>query len=200
MLVLAAHTALSGNRDGLHQLLSHNISATRPSITMALAVCLAGHLIRRQQEHAFQFTACAMILLRNTGGGGDLGSASVTLADLRSACVKGSGNQSQSEHNSAAEAPQGDWSLPGTAEWARVLEEIEGAFARGLNCGGGSGAPQALSIGIIELAMVVQASKFIHTIMAPPPPAAAFINFTVKSLPALPCGCHHCPSCTCHQT
>lgn len=176
-IIHETHATRSGNRDGLHQLLSHNISATRPSITLALAVCLAGHLIpRKHHQHVFQFTACAMILLRNTGGGGDVGAASINLADLRSACIKENTGQMQIHRDAAAEV-QSDWSYPGSAEWARALDDIETSFTQRQK----EGVTGALSVGIIELAMVVRASKFIHTIMAPPPPAATFINFTVNS-------------------
>lgn len=137
----------------------------RPALHVALAVSLAGHLIHpenNQHAGATQFAACALLLLRDTGGGGvDVGSASVTLDDLRSSCLK-------------AEC---GWSRPGTAEWARVLQDIHTSFARKE----GAGQAQGASVGIIELAMVVGASIFMHTIFAPPPPAAQFINSTVST-------------------
>jgi hypothetical protein len=37
--------------------------------------------------------------------------------------------------------------------------------------------------------MVVGASQFLHTILAPPPPAAAFVNFTVRIPHVSPCCC-----------
>jgi hypothetical protein len=160
-------TLFSGNRLGLLQLFSSNIAAIRPSIYTALAVCLAGHLIHSHEEHreqhadSFQFTACALILLRDTGGGGvDVGTATVTLAELRSACVK----------NGAC-----DWSQPDAREWSRVLQIVDRAFAPKRVEGA-----CAASAGIFELAMVVGASKFIQTLLAPQPPAASFINATVS--------------------
>ncbi len=169
--------ACSGNRVGLQHLFASNISAIRPSIHLALAVCLAGHLIQSKREHhghqpySCQFTACALILLRDTGGGGhDVGSASVTLADLRFACIKDD---------------VCDWSRPGAAEWSRALQDISIAFAHKEVVEDSRGA----SIGIIELAMVVGASQFLHTILAPPPPAAAFVNFTVRIPHVSPCCC-----------
>jgi hypothetical protein len=161
------HFHLSGNRVGLEHLLSSNISVIRPSIHLALAVCLAGHVIHshHEDEHcedSFQFTACALILLRDTGGGGvDIGTASVTLAEMRKACLK---------------EDLCDWSRPGTSEWVTVLQAVESAFAHKKDIETLLGA----NVSIIELAMVVRASKFIHTILAPPPPAADFINFTVR--------------------
>ncbi len=162
--IFQRHVIRSGNRAGLHQLLSCNISAVRPALHVALAVSLAGHLIHPEnKQHAgpTQFAACALLLLRDTGGGGvDVGSASVTLDDLRSSCLK----------------TECGWSRPGTAEWARVLQDIHISFAR-KEC---AGQAQGAGVGIIELAMVVGASKFMHTIFAPPPPAAQFINYTVR--------------------
>ncbi len=160
-------TLFSGNRLGLLQLFSSNIAAIRPSIYTALAVCLAGHLIHSHEEHreqrvdSFQFTASALILLRDTGGGGvDVGTAAVSLAELRSACVK----------NGAC-----DWSQPSALEWSRVLQIVDRAFAPKRVEGA-----CAASAGILELAMVVGASKFIQTLLAPQPPAASFINTTVS--------------------
>jgi hypothetical protein len=164
MTLAWTHYFHSGNRVGLHQLLSSNISVIRPSIHLALAVCLAGHIIHSEQEQeqckdSFQFTACALILLRDTGGGGaDVGTACTTAAELRKACLK---------------EDFCDWSRPSTIEWAPVLQSIELSFAHKEHI--------AANIGIIELAMVVGASRFIHAILAPPPPAASFINFTVES-------------------
>jgi hypothetical protein len=57
-----------------------------------------------------------------------------------------------------------------------VLLDIDSAFAHKIV----DGKPRGSSVGIIELAMVVGASEFLHTILAPPPPAAAFVNFTVR--------------------
>ncbi len=160
-------TLCSGNRAGLLQLFSSNIAALRPSIHTALAVCLAGHLIHSNEEQheqhddSFQFTSCALILLRDTGGGGvDVGTAAVTLTELRSACVQ----------NGAC-----DWSRPGAPEWSRVLQVVDHAFAPKRVEG-----VCAASAGIFELAMVVGASKFIHTLLAPQPPAPSFINVTVS--------------------
>ena len=163
-LVDRAHSLFSGNRVGLHQLLLSNISAIRPSIHLALAVCLAGHIIlseqdQEQRKDSCQFTACALIMLRDTGGGGmDVGTASVTIAELRSSCLK---------------EDFCDWSRPGTSEWVSALQAIDLSFAHKERAGA--------DIGIIELAMVVGASRFIHTVLAPPPPAASFVNFTVES-------------------
>ncbi len=98
-------------------------------------------------------------MLRNTGGGGmDVGTASVTIAELRSSCLK---------------EDFCDWSRPGTSEWVSALQAIDLSFAHKERAGA--------NIGIIELAMVVGASRFIHTVLAPPPPAASFVNFTVES-------------------
>ena len=134
---------------------------------------MAGHVIRSHQddehrEDSFQFTACALILLRDTGGGGvDIGTASVTLAEMRKACLK---------------EDLCDWSRPGTSEWMTVLEAVESSFAHKKDIETVEKVKnlRGANISIIELAMVVGASKFIHTILAPPPPAADFINFTVR--------------------
>jgi hypothetical protein len=168
--VCNTRTLCSGNRAGLLQLFSSNIAATRPSLHTALAVCLAGHLINQNEEHSeqhddsCQFTACALILLRDTGGGGaDVGTAAVTLADLRSACLQ-----------NGARA----WSRPCASEWGRVLQVVDRAFAPKRVEG-----VCAASAGIFELAMVVGASKFIHTLLAPQPPAPSFLNATVSTSP-----------------
>jgi hypothetical protein len=75
-----------------------------------------------------------------------------------------------------------DWSRPGTSEWMTVLEAVESSFAHKKDIETVEKVKnlRGANISIIELAMVVGASKFIHTILAPPPPAADFINFTVR--------------------
>jgi hypothetical protein len=115
---------------------------------------------QEERKDSFQFAACALILLRDAGGGADVAAASIAAAELRSACLK---------ENFC------NWSRPGTAEWAPVLHALELSFARKQDSGA--------TIGIIELAMVVGASRFIHSILAPPPPAASFINFSVQIPP-----------------
>jgi hypothetical protein len=157
-----ADSVRSGNCDGLQQLFSVNISVIRPAIHLALAVCLAGHLIQQeQQKDAYHFTACTLILLRDTGGGSDLGGASVNAVELRRACIR--------SHSS-------NWCRPSTCEWQGVLTEIERSFAgKQPPC-----EPCCPSVSIIELAMVVGASKFIHCIFARPPPSPEFLNCSVS--------------------